>query len=83
MHGGIQALGGKQELARRVASVQRARARPSVQGGRRQGGLAGLGRYSGGLAPLVAAQVRPGTNSLSISFPIFLLLFHFLCSDLV
>ena len=32
---------GKQELARRVASARRARARPPVQGGRRQGGCGG------------------------------------------
>ena len=42
-----------------------------------RGGLAGLGRYSGGLAPLVAAQVRPGKFSLLpdfyFSFLIFLL----------
>ena len=30
--------------------------------------LGGLGRYSGGLAPLVAAQVRPGKLSLSSVF---------------
>ena len=39
--------------------------------------LGGLGRYSGGLAPLVAAQVRPGKFSLLsdfyFSFLIFLL----------
>ena len=30
--------------------------------------LGGLGRYSGGLAPLVATQVRPGKLSLSSVF---------------
>ena len=40
---------GKQELARRVASARRARARPPVQGGRRQGGCGGgLGQLGGG-----------------------------------
>ena len=33
-----------------------------------RGGGGGLGRYSGGLAPLVATQVRPGKLSLSSVF---------------
>ena len=60
--------GRKQEVAGRVrARVGHA---PSSWQGEEddRGGGGGLGRYSGGLAPLVATQVRPGKLSLSSVF---------------
>ena len=70
LHGivlGVEAVAGSRRWPKTHARAPRF---PSAYWQEEEDGsaLGGLGRYSGGLAPLVATQVRPGKLSLSSVF---------------